>query len=41
MYFQPEDKHETRIAKKEKVKKKVTGSNMSWKLLFFLISYTS
>ena len=29
MYFQLEDKHETRIAKRGKVKKKVTGSNMS------------
>ena len=37
MYFQPEDKHETRIAKR-KSEKKVTGLYMSWKLLFFLIS---
>ena len=41
MYFQPEDKHEARIAKREKVKKKVTDLNMSWKLLFFLIFNTS
>ena len=38
VYFQPEDNHETRTAKGEKGLK-ITGSNTSWKLLFFLIFY--
>ena len=38
VYFQPEDNHETGIAKSEKVKK-IPGWNEGWKLLFFLIFY--
>ena len=36
VYFQPEDNHET-IAESQKLKN--SGSNTSWKVLFFLISY--
>ena len=35
MCIQPGENHETRIAKSEKVFKKITGSNKSWKLLLF------
>ena len=38
VYFQPEENHKTRIAKSEKVLN-ITGSNTSWKLVFFLIFY--
>ena len=39
VHFKPENNHDTKLAKSEEVIWKITGSNKSWILLFFLSFY--